>query len=143
MLAQIDHQIATGADDDVLCLLAVEMHWRPLAGQSDHQLLAVRLGPTLTGRVAIAAGEERQAVVAKVAKTKVGDVPAETTLSDLVALGTLTHPVFWRPVAKRWQDDLMLNQHFLRPCQDFINLRAFHCSAPPLSTFFLLSASIY
>ena len=91
------------------------------------QLFRIDLGVLFgIGTAAVADGDEREAELVELAKTKIGDVPAEHALAHLVVFMAFGLPLFGRKIAERRQEAGILFAHGLQFTERLVDLGTFH-----------------
>lgn len=125
-VVQVEHRGAATAHDDVFHLVPVEMHRGDLAWHAHHDLLGVHLGVLWILHIAIAQGDQSQALVLEVTFTVIGDIPAQGVITDLIPFVTLFGPLL-RSEAQVWRNpELVLVEQGLELLDDRIDFRMLH-----------------
>ena len=129
----MEYGSATTAHDDVFHLVPVEMHRRDLTGHAHHDLLGVYLGILRVLHIAVAQGDEGQALVLEVTLSVIGDVPAEHVVANLIPFMVLLGPLFRSEGQVGRDAELVLVQEFFELLDGGIDLRALHDVLPCLN----------
>lgn len=102
------------------------MHRGDLAWHAHHDLLGVHLGVLWILHIAIAQGDQSQALVLEVTFTVIGDIPAQGVITDLIPFVTLFGPLL-RSEAQVWRNpELVLVEQGLELLDDRIDFRTLH-----------------
>ena len=142
-VVKLEDDVTAAAVDNVFHLVPVVVVRAVLAVQNHADLLRVALCVLVHMYVAVADGDQREALFVIVAVAEVGNVPAESVVSDLIVLMALALPILRREFQKIGHLKFVLFQHRFKFLDDRIDFRPFHIFCPPFQRFFWNSSLLW
>ena len=122
-----DENVSAAPVDNILSLIPVEVVGGVLALLQVQQLLGIDLGILFRHNLAaVADGDQRETQLVKFALAVVGDVPAQTAVTDLVVLMALGFPFLGGKVAEGGQVAAVLPAHGFQLAQRLVDFGTLH-----------------
>ncbi len=123
-IVKFDDEVASTTIDDVFHLGPMEMHGSLLVLPYYHYLLGVWF--LIDAVLPVADGEEEEAAAQEIARTEIGDVPAQHSLGDVADTIFVGLPVGQAPGCPLGQHELTGCQKLLGIADDLVNFASFH-----------------